>query len=72
MTIQVEFLQLAAVLTPLFIGMFAGVWALLHRLVFRPLDKISQTLEKMRDIQVVHEIKLEKLEERVEHLEIKT
>ena len=71
MKIQVELFELFIVLTPLFISMFAGLWALLHRLVFRPLDKISNTLEKMRDIQVVHEIKLEKLEERMDYLETK-
>ncbi len=63
MMIQADLL----VLTPFFVGFLAAMWILLQRLVFRPLDKISKSLEKFQYIQGKEQTKVAVLESKVEN-----
>lgn len=68
--IQVELITLLAVMMPLLLAFFVGIWALLHRMVFKPLDGISKTLEKFRSTQGEEKTKVAVLETKVEKIEI--
>lgn len=67
--ITIDLAKLIEATLPLFFGLFAGAWVLLRFMVFRPLMKISDDLEELKDLFYEDRSRIDVIETKLETLE---
>ncbi len=72
MIIQIALETLLIVMSSLTVAIVSALWFLIHRLVFKPLDKIGKNIEKITGKQNKTDKELALLDLRVEMLETHT
>lgn len=68
-SITIDLARLIEATLPLWSGLFVGAWVLLRLMVFKPLSKISQDLEELKELFTESFTRIRVLEEKVKTLE---
>lgn len=67
--IQVDIATLILGMVPLWIGIFAGAWALMRVMIFKPLDEISKDIKEIKNVFSKHDERITLLEYKMEQIQ---